>query len=81
MNKINSKVFIVFILAILMVLMMPAAAFADEGDPIGFALDENISDEDIISFAKVVYLTIQRNQEQPKGCSFYVIEAEKLLNT
>ncbi len=81
MNKINGRVFMIFILVILMVVAIPAVAFADEEEPISFALDENISDEDIISFAKVVYLTIQRNQEQPKGCSFYVIEAEKLLNT
>lgn len=75
MNKINSKVFIVFILAILMVLMMPAAAFADEEAPIGFALDDNISDEDNVGSLEGFY-----SHYNPEDIGYHVVTPKEKIH-
>ena len=75
MNKINSKVFIVFILVILMVLTMPSAAFADEEDPIGFALDENISDEDNVGSLEGFY-----SHYDPEDIGYHVVAPKEKIH-
>lgn len=75
MNKINNKVFIVFILAILMVLMMPAAAFADEEAPIGFALDDNISDEDNVGSLEGFY-----SHYNPEDIGYHVVAPKEKIH-